>query len=158
MKRKMYVVVSIFLFVCVSLLVSNLLKIDLWDSNLKLLKSKVLSEKVVDSKVNLSTFTPFEWDEVYSFTPYVSKEAIYETIGYKWDTISETVSEGMNQIVFVKGGKVVCYLYGYPENNKFGIFFSSADYQEHATILYADDHDTFDATKNGDVVYLTHRQ
>lgn len=155
MKRKMYAVLSVLLLVCVSLLVINPLKIDLWDSNFKLLKGKVLSEKVVDRKVNLSTFTPFEWDEVYSFTPYVSKEAIYETIGYKWETISETVSEGMNQIVFVKDGKVVCYLYGYPENNKFGILFGGTKYKDYATILYAEDNDIFDVTKEGNVVYLT---
>ena len=105
----------------------NPFKEDIWDSNLKLLKNEILSKNVADEKVNLSTFTPFEWDKVYSFDPYLSKEAIYETIGYKWDNISETVSEGMNQIVFVKDGKVVCYLYGYPENNKFGIFFDGID-------------------------------
>lgn len=35
------------------------------------------------------------------------------------------VNEGMNQIVFMKDGKVVCYLYGYPKNNGYGIFFES---------------------------------
>ncbi|MGH4121561.1 MAG: hypothetical protein ACREV6_01285 [Clostridium sp.] len=29
----------------------------------------------------------------------------------------------MNQIVFINDGKVVCYLYGYPEKNKFGFDF-----------------------------------
>lgn len=157
MKRKKYALVPLFILICVCLLAINLLKEDLWDYNLKLLESKILSENVVGDKVNLSTFTPFEWDKVYSFDPYVSKDVIYETIGYRWDTISETVSEGMNQIVFVKDGKVVCYLYGYPENNKFGIFFSGTDYKEYATILYAEDNHFFDVTKNGDVVYLTHR-
>ena len=38
----------------------------------------------------------------------------------------------MNQIVFVKDGKVVCYLYGYPENNKFGIFFERIDSADNA--------------------------
>ena len=104
--------------------------------------------------MNLSKFTPFEWDKVYSFAPYLSKEAIYETIGYKWDNISETVSEGMNKIVFVKDGKVVCYLFGYPESNKIGIFFDRIDSADNAAILYSKENEIFDATKNEDVVYL----
>jgi len=54
---------------------------------------------------------------------HTSKEAIYEVIGYKWDNISESVNEGMNQIVFVKDSKVVCYLYGYPEDINLGFDF-----------------------------------
>ncbi|MED4095030.1 hypothetical protein P4630_14245 [Peribacillus simplex] len=55
---------------------------------------------------------------------------VYKKFGYKWDTISETVNEGMNQIVFLNDGKVVCYLYGYPENNGYGIFFESENYKD----------------------------
>lgn len=158
MKNIKFTVISILLLVSVTLFAFNLLKKDLWDTNLKLLESEVLSEKVVDGEVDLATFTPFEWDEVYSFTPYVSKEVIYETIGYKWDTISETVSEGMNQIVFVKDGKVVCYLYGYPDNNQFGLYFEGVNHNDVATILYAEDHPIFDVTKSGNVVYLRHQK
>ncbi|MCG7336882.1 hypothetical protein MHZ95_16605 [Sporosarcina sp. ACRSM] len=157
MKRK-NIVAFILILGCVSLLVINPFKKDIWDSNLVLLKNKILSEKEIDDKVNLSTFTPFEWDHVYSFNPYVPKESIYETIGYKWDNISETVSEGMNQIVFMKDGKVVCYLYGYPENNKFGFYFNGTDHTENASILRVEDHAIFDVKKNGDVVFLTHYQ
>ena len=71
----------------------------------------------------MSERTPFEWDTFYSFAPYTTREKIYETIGYEWDDISQTVNEGMSQIVFVKDGKVVCYLYGYPENIKLGFNF-----------------------------------
>lgn len=157
MKRK-NIVAFILLLGCVSLLVINPFKKDIWDSSLVLLKNKILSEKEIDDKVDLSTFTPFEWDYVYSFDPYVPKESIYETIGYKWDNISETVSEGMNQIVFMKDGKVVCYLYGYPENNKFAIYFNGTEHTENASILRVEDHAIFDVKKNEDVVYLTHYQ
>ena len=67
-------------------------------------------------------------DILYSFAPYTTKEKIYEAIGYKWDDISQTVGEGMSQIVFVKEGKIVCYLYGYPENIKLG--FNFGEYNE----------------------------
>lgn len=157
MKRKNIVAFILFL-VCVSLLVINPFKKDIWDSNLILLKNKIVAKEGIDDKVDLSTFTPFEWDHVYSFDPYVPKESIYETIGYKWDHISETVSEGMNQIVFMKDGKVVCYVYGYPENNKFGIYFHGTDHTGNASILHVEDHALFDVEKNGDVVYLAHDQ
>lgn len=154
MKLRKYAVVLSVLLVCVILLVINPFKEDVWDSNFKLLQNEISSRSGAEWKVNLSTFTPFEWDKVYSFAPYLSKEAIYETIGYKWDNISETVSEGMNQIVFVNDGKVVCYLYGYPENNKFGIFLNPMDSANNAAILHSKENDIFDVTKNEDVVYL----
>lgn len=69
---------------------------DLWASNAGLLKDKMHAELADGGQVKLSEFTPFELDEADSFNPYVSKEIIYETIGYKWDRISETVSEGMS--------------------------------------------------------------
>jgi len=75
---------------------------------------------------------------------------------YKWGNIRETVSEGMNQIVFVKDGKVVCYIYGYPESNKFGIFFEGTGFVGSTEILYSEDNEVFDVTKNGDMVYLIH--
>ena len=127
MKRKRYVVVSLFLLICVSVLITNLVRVDLWV-------------------------------KVYSFTPYTQKEAIYATIGYKWDRISETVSEGMNQIIFVKDGKVVCYVYGYPDNNQFGLYFEGAYRNDIATILYAANHPIFDVTKSEDVVYLKYKK
>lgn len=105
------------------LLVINPLKKDIWDINADKLKNSfnVISGTAVIN--DLSQWTPFEWDTLYSFAPYTTKDKIYEVIGYKWGNISETVSEGMNQIVFAKDGKVVCYLYGYPENIKLGFNF-----------------------------------
>lgn len=150
-RRKAVLLIAL---VCISLLAVSFFKKEIWDTNAKLLKGKVLSELVAGDQVKLSEFTPFEWDEVYAFNPYVSKEVIYETIGYKWDRISETVSEGMNQIVFMKDKKVVCYLYGYSENNKFGLFFNGSDSIEDASILYAADHDLFVVEENEGIVYL----
>jgi hypothetical protein len=76
---------------------------------------------------DLSEFTTFDWDTLVSFAPYTSEERIYEVVvGYKWDKICSTVSEGMNQIVFLKDGKVVCYLDGHPD--KYKVFFSFGQY------------------------------
>ncbi|MHA6261332.1 hypothetical protein ACXYMX_15810 [Sporosarcina sp. CAU 1771] len=153
MKSKKYIMVFIFVIIC--LLAFNLLKKDVWDVNFKLLKGKILAEVVEGNQLDLSEFTPFEWDVVYCFDPYVSKDEIYETIGYKWDRISETVSEGMNQIVFMKDEKVICYIYGYPESNQFGIFFDGSDSIGNAVRLFSKDHDTFDVMKEKGAIYLT---
>ena len=155
--RKFVIVPIIFLVICIGLLFIIPFKEDVWDSNLKLLENKILSSKGKEI-VNLSTFTPFEWDIAYSFAPYLDKEEIYETIGYKWDDIYETVSEGMNQVVFVKDGKVVCYLYGYPDNNGFGINFYKYLSNDKATILYSEHNNIFDVKTNGEVVYLKYRE
>lgn len=153
MKRRL--IATLILILCIGLLVINPFNKEIWDTNLQLLESKILSNELVGKNVNLTTFTPFEWDTVYSFHPYTSKKTIYETIGYKWDSISETVNEGMNQIVFVKDGEVVCYIYGYPTNNKYGVYFNGTVNQNSAAILYAKDNEVFDVTKNDGVVFLT---
>jgi hypothetical protein len=106
-----------------TLIIVNSSKKDLWDINADKFRDSfniISGDTVID---DLSQWTPFEWDTLYSFAPYTTKEKIYEVIGYKWDNIIETVNEGMNQIVFVKDNEVVCYLYGYPENIKLGFDF-----------------------------------
>ena len=144
------VIVSIFVLV-------NLLMKDLWDVNADLLKGEVLSIEQSVETVNLTDITPFEWDVVYSFNPYTSKDTIYETVGYKWDNISETVSEGMNQIVFLKDEKVVCYLYGYPQNIGYGIYFTSQNETgiTSSSVLSIKDDLIFEVIRSDDVVILS---
>ena len=156
MKNKITLAIVAIVILIIFVLV-NLLKKDLWDVNADLLKEEVLSiEKSVET-VNLSDITPFEWDVAYSFDPYTTKDTIYETVGYKWDNISQTVSEGMNQIVFLKDGKVVCYLYVYPQNNGYGIDFSSHNktVANSSSVLNIKDDLTFEVIRSDDVVIVT---
>ncbi|SEM72630.1 hypothetical protein SAMN05192533_105105 [Mesobacillus persicus] len=155
MKNKNTIVIVSIVIMSIFVLV-NLIKKDLWDVNAYLLKEEVLSIDKSVEIVNLMDITPFEWDVTYSFDPYTPKDTIYKTIGYKWDEISETVSEGMNQIVFLKDGKVVCYLYGYPENNGYGIYFTSQNQigVTSASVLSAEDDLTFQVVKSDNVLYL----
>ena len=135
---------SVIVAVMIALLVINPFKKDIWDINADKLRNSfnVISG---DSVINdLSQWTPFEWDTLYSFAPYTPKDKIYEVIGYKWDNISETVSEGMNQIVLVKDDKVVCYLYGYPENIKLG--FNFGEYEDSYIKLAAKQKLSFNTT------------
>ena len=155
MKVKKAIAIIAIGLLCVTILVS-LLKKDLWDLNSKLLKEKVSSIGQTVETINLLDITPFEWDVVYSFGPYTPKDKVYDTVGYKWDNIKETVSEGMNQIVFLNDGKVVCYLYGYPANNGYGIVFVGKEYKNVATMLNLEDNLNFQVTRSDGVLYLKH--
>ncbi len=131
-----------------------LFKKDLWEKNEGLLQEEVKYIQQSVETINLKEVTPFEWDKVYSFSPYTPKDTIYETIGYKWDRIQETVNEGMNQIVFLKDGEVVCYVYGYPSNTGYGISVSGETLSEYATVLHVEDDLTFKVERDEEVVYL----
>jgi hypothetical protein len=153
MKSKKTVVIIALGIICIAIII-NLLKKDLWDANEDLLKKEVLSIGHSVETINLLDVTPFEWDVVYSFKPYTPKDDIYETVGYKWDTIIETVNEGMNQIVFLNDGKVVCYLYGYPENNGYGISFESVNYKDAGFMLKEKDDLNFQVERSDSLVFL----
>lgn len=157
MKGKKTVAIIAIGILCVIVLISQYKK-NLWDLNSELLKKKVLSIGQTVETLDLLDITPFEWDTVYSFDPYTPKNKVYDTVGYKWDNIRETVSEGMNQIVFLKDGKVVCYLYGYPSNNGYGIIFAGKDYNSVASILNLADNLNFQVTKSDGVLYLKQNQ
>jgi hypothetical protein len=125
-------IVLVFVIILLGYIVFKVLQpIPLWETNAKQINNsfnKIGSKSTTID--NLSDFTTFEWDTLYSFAPYTSEDAIYKVIGYKWDKITSTVSEGMNQVVFLKDGKVVCYIDGYPD--KYNVFFdfgqNSGDY------------------------------
>lgn len=152
-KKKVLILAVIILF---AVLLVKVIKKDVWEVNETMLKQEMRSIEESAESVNLSDVTPFEWDLVYSFDPYTPKDAIYETVGYKWGRISETVSEGMNQLVFMKDGKVVCYLYGYPANNGYGIYFMDGSSTEStpASLLRAQDDLTFQVDRRNGYIYL----
>ncbi|MDW0118188.1 hypothetical protein QTL97_14745 [Sporosarcina thermotolerans] len=153
-RRKTIIVVAA---IMLSIILMKVLKKDVWDANEELLKQEVMNIGVSNELVNLSDVTPFEWDLVYSFDPYTSKDTIYRTVGYKWDSISETINGGMNQLVFMKDKKVVCYVYGYPANNGYGIFFhsKSKDVSTSASVLSFEDDLIFQVIRGDNVILLT---
>ena len=86
---------------------------------------------------DIREYIPFEWDTLYTFKPDVSIEKIYEVIGYKWTKITKATNKGMNQLVFLKDGKVVGYVYGYPKARK--VFFDFGEYEgEYFTLTNKD--------------------
>ncbi|MCG3087891.1 hypothetical protein [Sporosarcina cyprini] len=136
---KKWKVLTIGSLVCAICLLIPAFKPDVWDYNLELMKGQI-RKMDPQQQVALSDITPFEWDVLYSFVPYASKEAVYETVGYRWDNIQETVSEGMNQIVFMHDGKVVCHIYGYPANNGFGLYVKGQNEGEPFVSINSSDH------------------
>lgn len=62
----------------------------------------------------------------------------------------------MDQIVFTKDKKVVCYLYGYPSNNGYGVSFDSTDYKDGVAILHSKDNLNFNVSRYGKTIYLKH--
>lgn len=130
-KPKFWAIVSVFMLVVgMSIfLISN--PDNDWKRNSTKLVTQVdtLVEKSENKELTVDDFkeiTPFEWDYMYSFTPYTPKEDIENTIGFKWSKISESVNEGTNQVIFTKGNKVVCYFNGYPDNDKVYFDFRSS--------------------------------
>lgn len=72
--------------------------------------SSITEEKII----YLSELTPFTWDSVYSFGPYVSKEEMESVLGFASSSLKEGISEDMMTVFFVRGQKVVCRVVGYP--------------------------------------------
>jgi len=101
------------------------------------------------TEVTLNEIVPFEWDTVYTFAPYTSRSEIEEIIGFKSNAIQETISEGMVQLLFVKGSSVSGSVCGYAKNLGYFIDFSGKARFE--------DNIPFDVRIQDDIVYLTER-
>jgi len=85
------------------------------------------SIKSIDVEViKLNEVVPFDWDAVYTFEPYASKESIEKIVGFKSADIKENyINEGMVHLLFVKDKKVVTSILGYSENLGYRIDFST---------------------------------
>ena len=82
-----------------------------WNINAREL-AKSLAEVEGEEVEDIREYIPFEWDTLYSFKPNTPIDTIYDVVGYKWEGIFGTTDESTNQIVFLKNGKVICYIYG----------------------------------------------
>lgn len=66
------------------------------------------------TKVRLSDLTPFQWDYVYSFDPYTSREEMENVLGFSDSRLKQTASEDTVQLIFVKNGAHAFTLQGSP--------------------------------------------
>jgi hypothetical protein len=156
MKKKIIVVISFLLLIVLGVVIyGEFQSAPIWEANAQKLKESTLTH-ANDTTVSLTNITPFKWDTVYTFAPYTSTETIYRVIGYNWDNISETVNEGMNQVVFLYKGKVVCYVYGYSENLGYGFDFGSFE-GDHLQLM-SSSNPMFTVKSAGNIVYLSYRK
>ena len=154
--KKRIIGISIVFFIVLGIVLFMVMQFaPIWEENAEKFKeaTKIQANGAI---VSLDEVTPFEWDRVYTFRPYTSKEKIYEVIGYQWDKISETVNEGMNQLVFMDKGKVVCYVYGYSDNLGYGFNFGAfeGDYLQ----LDSTDRPMFIVKSTNNIVYFTYEK
>lgn len=101
--------------------------------------------------VSLNEVIPFEWDFLYTFEPYQSKEEIAEIIGFQSNDIKENnINEGMVHLLFVKNHKVVASILSYSSNLGYNIDFSS---KENLKVSHAENTQFF-VTKDDGITYL----
>jgi len=95
-----------------------------WNSELnnnnRYLTGKLLNS-VSDTSGTVGELFDFDYDELYVFEPYQSKDEMEKQIGFKSRILKETVSEGMMNILFIKSNLPVAYLYGYTSSNGYYI-------------------------------------
>ncbi len=118
-----------------------------------LYNEKTLQNAVVrttEETVLLSDLTGFDWDAVYTFSPYTSRRQIEQVIGFSSSAIEETVSEGMIQLLFVRKKRVVCSVCGYPSSLGYGI----AGMPQGEAVLNQDDAPRFQVERRGETVWL----
>lgn len=76
--------------------------------------SKALTAVQPGATVTLEELVPFTWDAVYTFAPYTTREEMGKVIGKDSSDFVGTVDEGMAQLVFVRGAKVMASVCRYP--------------------------------------------
>ena len=127
MKKKIVWAV-VFIAMCVAVFGSPVIRIN----NHRLKKAVTALE--TGQTVTLNDVVPFEWEAVYTFSPYTSEEEIEKAIGFKSRYIvANNVNEGMVHLIFTKGEKVQAAVLGYADNLGYYIdFFPKVEYGENA--------------------------
>lgn len=137
-----FLICGVVLFICsIAFVIYRVFFADIWAKNADKLNRNLCKVKVEKGQTvylgDIKPEIPFEWDTLYTFKPDVPIERIYEVVGYKWDKITKATNKGMNQLVFLKDGQVVCYVYGYPKARK--VFFDFGEYDgEYFTLTLND--------------------
>lgn len=104
-----------------------------WNSELnknnRYLNDKLLNS-VSDTSGKAGELFDFNYDKVYVFSPYQSKDEMEKELGFSSRLLKETVSEGMMNILFVKDDSPAAYLYGYGSNNGYYLALPAGRYSK----------------------------
>lgn len=128
MKNKNIFKVLFFLIVIISIFIFISRNSEL-NKNNRYLTDKLL-DSVSDTSGTAEELFNFDYDEVYVFRPYQSKNEMEKQIGFKSRVLKETVSEGMMNILFLKDNSPVAYLYGYGQNNGYYVTLAIGNYSK----------------------------
>ena len=97
--------------------------------------SRTLSDKVhrgPGTVIDFAEVAPFAWDRVFIFHPYTPSREIDACLGFHWGGAGRSsieFSDGINLVVFVRNGAVVCW-FDHPRNE--GDIMDLADPQGYA--------------------------
>ena len=69
-----------------------------------------------------------DYDKMYVFGPYEPVDKMEKQIGFKFSALKQGISEGTNNILFIKKNKEVAYLFGYPSNSGYYIDIETGEY------------------------------
>ncbi|MPM56748.1 Trifunctional nucleotide phosphoesterase protein YfkN [bioreactor metagenome] len=111
-------------------------------------------------EISLSKIMQFKWDKAYYFKTPISKEEVYEKVGYKWKSLADNIDENMLQLVFMEGEKVVCNISVDKNLFKFDLKFDESEYEGNTVTIYPNKNDKFKVQMKRDKedhsIYLTH--
>jgi len=152
MKKKTYTVVIVVLLIFfVYIIIGN---ITIFINNQKLKKAIT---SINSDYIKLNEIVPFDWDSVYTFEPYTTKDEIESILGFKSNAIKETVNEGMVQLIFTKDKKIISSICGYSSNLGYTVNFEKINNNVYHKINYTDNAEFM--TKNEDkIVNLSYIQ
>lgn len=109
-----------------------------------------------NGRVNLHKLTDFEWDKMYTFSAYTSKEEIEQILGFESDIIIDNMfNEGNTYLLFVKDNTIVCNIYGSSDSLGYSINFGM--YDKYLCIDYSEDC-VFSVNNNNDKKNLEYQQ
>lgn len=118
--KKFILLVLVVLLVIVGLWHKSIITNGILKNNEKLSKAIIATNK---DEVVINDLVEFDWDSIYTFEPYTSKEDMKEIVGKGNNKYLETYSEGMTQLIFIKNKKIVCQICKYPEQLNYSFDF-----------------------------------
>lgn len=133
MTRRQTLSAGLFLAVTVAVLWLVFSRVESF-RNARRLKSALAA--LPEGITTLEEAVPFDWEAVYSFEPYTSRAEIARTIGFDSPEISETIGEGITQLIFVEDDRVVLCICACPENLGYDVDFTGCvRYGEHTPFI-----------------------
>lgn len=152
-KKKIYMMFFIIMFFVIMIGYTMIMP-NAKEINEKTLNNNILEISKTKEVIDIKEVATFPWDKAYVIAPYMPKEEIAKRIGVSKLEISETVSEGMNHIIFMNEDKIECQLYSNAYNVGYLFEFDYEDFDKGILELkYSDIHD-LEVKKEDDCVRL----